>query len=109
MTLEIWTEVEAALKAIFQRILDMLSVHSSSSETVLALSAVALMLAVASYLPFAGSKPAARSRKAQQAKAMRASYQSMERQASILKNKNVQISLSAKSVVFQQSGSHLPG
>jgi hypothetical protein len=108
MILEIWTKMETALNATSRRVLDMVSVHSSSSVTVLALGAIALMLAVASYLPFAGSKPAAKSRKAQQAKAMRESYQSMERQASISNNKNVRISPSAKSVDFQQLGSHLP-
>jgi hypothetical protein len=100
MILEIWTKMETALNATSRRVLDMVSVHSSSSVTVLALGAIALMLAVASYLPFAGSKPAA--------KAMRESYQSMERQASISNNKNVRISPSAKSVDFQQLGSHLP-
>lgn len=100
--------METALNAISRRFLDILSVHSSSSETVLALSAVALMLAVASYLPFAGSKPAATSRKAQQAKAMREAYKLMERQASISNNKNVQVSPNTKSVNFQHLGSHLP-
>ena len=108
MTLEIWAKMETTLNATSRRFLDMVSVHYSSSEAVLALSAVALMLAVASYLPFAGTKPAATSRKAQQAKAMRESYQSMERQASISNNKNVRISPNAKSVYFQHLGSHLP-
>jgi hypothetical protein len=55
------------------------------------------MLAVASYLTVAGAKPAATSRKAQQAKAMREAYQLMARQASISNNKNVQVSPNAKS------------
>ena len=80
----------------------MLSVYSSSSEAVLVLGAIALMLAVASYLPFAESKTAVTSRKAQQAKAMRESYQLMARQASISNDKNVQVSPDAKSVNFQQ-------
>jgi hypothetical protein len=109
MTLEIWTKMETALNAISQRFLDMVSLHSSSSEAVLALGAVALMVAAASYLPFAVSKPAATSRKAQQAKAMREAYQFMERQTSISNKKSVKVRPITNSVGLQQSGSQLPG
>ena len=109
MTSEILTKVETALKVVSQRFLDMISVLSSSSEMALALGAVALMLAVVSGLVFAGSKPAATSRKAQQAKVMREAYKSMEIQGLVSDNMNVKVSPIIKSETFQQPGSHLPG
>ncbi|KAN0096538.1 MOSC N-terminal beta barrel domain containing protein [Hyaloscypha variabilis] len=66
-----------------QRLSDIISLLLSFSEVPVLLGAAALIVAVVSYLAFAGPTPASTSsRKVQQAKAMREAYESMEKQSS---------------------------
>lgn len=98
MTSENLMQSGHALRIAPQRFLDMVSMPSSSSEVPLLLGGAALMLVVISYLAFAGSTPATTmSRKAQQARAMREAYKSMERDTSKLDNNKTNVSSSLES------------
>jgi hypothetical protein len=80
---ENFTGSESALNMASQRLSDIISLLLSFSEVPVLLGAAALIVAVVSYLAFAGPTPASTSsRKVQQAKAMREAYESMEKQSS---------------------------
>lgn len=82
------SESEKLMKAASQGFLNMLS---SSSSVSLLVGGAALMVAVISYLAFAGSTPATSSRKAQQARVMRKAYRTMEKQALSSGSKRVRV------------------
>jgi hypothetical protein len=83
---------ETTVEVVSQRFFDIISWLASSSEVVRTLGGVAVMVAVASYFSYARSKAPSSSRKAQQAKAMREAYKSMEKQVPISDSKNAKVS-----------------
>jgi hypothetical protein len=77
------TSSETASKMASQTLSDVRSLLSTTSGFSLLLGGAALVVAVVSYFAFAGLPPASSSsRKAQQARAMREAYKSMEKQIS---------------------------
>ncbi|KAE9371593.1 hypothetical protein N431DRAFT_410486, partial [Stipitochalara longipes BDJ] len=92
MTSENLTQSASTLNMASQRLFDTASLLSISSTLSMLLGGVALMVAVVSYLAFAGSSPAtSSSRKAQQARAMREAYKSMEKEASKPNSKKAKV------------------
>jgi hypothetical protein len=96
MTSENLSESESAMKAASQGFFNMITLLSSSSSVSLLVGGAALMVAVISYLAFAGSTPATSSRKAQQARVMRKAYRTMERQALSSDSKRVRVGSSLR-------------
>ena len=87
------TDSETASKMASQSLSDITSLLSTTSGLSLLLSGAALVVAMVSYLAFAGSRPAASSsRKAQQARAMREAYKSMEKQSAKPNSKKPMVS-----------------
>jgi hypothetical protein len=74
---------EAVARSAAQQFYGAVSLLSPSSKAAILLAGVAMLIAVVSYTGFAGSKPSISSRKAQQAKAMREAYKSMEKHGSL--------------------------
>jgi len=86
------TNSETASKMASPTFSDVRSLLSTTSGFSLLLGGAALVVAVVSYLAFAGSPPASSSsRKAQQARAMREAYNAMEKQTSRPNSKTAKV------------------
>jgi hypothetical protein len=99
------TDSYAVVNNAAQRFYDAVSVPLSSSEVAILFGGVALMVAAISYIVLGDSKHAILSRKAQQAKAMRQAYKSMEKQSSLSNNKESKVGSSSTCILFQDISS----
>jgi hypothetical protein len=73
------------------RLYDIVSLNLASVGVAVLFGGVAMMVAVISYIRVVGSNPAVASRKAQQAKAMRQAYRSMEKQSSLSNTERMKV------------------
>jgi hypothetical protein len=103
MTTENLTDSKTALEIASQRLSNMATWLYPSPEAALMTMPVLLMVAFMFYLTFAGSKSPTSSRKAQQAKAMRDAYKSMEQEASLSDSKNIKVRSSLETLISQQA------
>ena len=94
------TESNAQTSSATQQLYDMFAKSSTSSKVAVILGGIALAMVVFKYLVFMGAKPAMSSRKAQQAKAMREAYRSMNKQSSLANSKKTRVSIPPRSLVW---------